>query len=188
MPGLNNHPPSQILDYFGNPECIIVLPTTHPADPGAIPPYLVPPISLIDYLIAENKDLCDGPLHAEIMDFGSGQRQKVHTLYEFLLNFCPLAIIVDQQIRPACTASAVLAPELLFERIVRPTDPGSPPTQASDIWSLACTIYELVFGTRLFHFTNRSSLLGRMAEHCGEVSPEWKEYWDSQEQLRSLCE
>jgi len=84
---------------------------------------------------------------------------KVHSLYDLLLmNYCPLAIIVDEQIRPACTASAVFAPELLFERIVRPTDPGSPPTQASDIWSPACTIYELMFGTRLFHLKSELTL------------------------------
>jgi len=99
-----------------------------------------------------------------------------------------LAIIVNEQTRPACTPAAVCAPELLFERIVRLADPGSPPTRASDIWSLACTIYELMFGTKLFHYAVQSSLLGRMATLCGEISPEWKGYWDSRERLRSLCE
>jgi len=90
LPGLNTHPPRQILDYFGNPECVIVLPITHPADPGAVPPYLVPSISLIDYLIAEDKDFCDGPLHAEIMDFGSGQCQSPHSLWIFA-DFLPIS-------------------------------------------------------------------------------------------------
>ena len=101
---------------------------------------------------------------------------------------CALAIIVNDQTRPACTPAAVCAPELLFERIVHPPDPGSPATRASDIWSLACTIYELIFGTRLFHYAVQGSLLGKMAMLCGEVSPEWQEYWDSRERLRSLCE
>ena len=43
-------PPEDILDHFGNPQCTIVLPTRHSAHPGAIPPYLVPPISVVDYL------------------------------------------------------------------------------------------------------------------------------------------
>ena len=99
-----------------------------------------------------------------------------------------LAIIVNEQTRPACTPAAVRAPELLFERLVRPVDPGSPPTRASDIWSLACTTYELMFGTKLFHYAILNSLLGRIAMLCGEIPPDWKGYWDSLEQLRNLCE
>ena len=53
----------------------------------------------------------------------------------------PLAIIVDEQTRPACTPAAVCAPEIMFERVVRSVDP--PPTRASDIWSLACTVCDL---------------------------------------------
>jgi serine/threonine-protein kinase SRPK3 len=139
---LNNHLPVQIIDYFGNPECTIVLPIMHTVDPEAVPPQ----ISLIDYLTVSSKDLSMRRLWIwEVVSV------KVHTLFELvLMNYCPLATIVDEQIRPACTVGAVIAAELLFERIVRPTDPGSPPTQASDIWSLACTIYEPMFGTGLF--------------------------------------
>jgi len=46
-----------------------------PAHPEALPPYLVPPISVVNYLIDNDKNLFDGPLHAEIMDLGNGQRQ-----------------------------------------------------------------------------------------------------------------
>ena len=98
-----------------------------------------------------------------------------------------LAIIVGEQARPACTPAAVCAPELMFERFVRP-DPLSPPTRASDIWSLACTIYELVFGRRLFDFALEITLLGMMATVCGEVPQEWKGYWESRKPLRDLCE
>jgi len=100
-----------------------------------------------------------------------------------------LAIIVNEQTRPACTPSAVCAPELMFERVVLPADPGSPPTQASDIWSLACTIYELVFGGGIFYFAGRNdTLLRNMVTLCGEVPQGWKGYWESRELLRSLCE
>ena len=54
---------------------MIVLPITHPVHPEALPPYLVPPMSVIDYLIGKDKDFSDGPLHAEIMDLGNSQRQ-----------------------------------------------------------------------------------------------------------------
>jgi serine/threonine protein kinase len=97
------------------------------------------------------------------------------------------AIIVGEQGRPACTPAAVCAPELMFERFVCP-DSRSPPTRASDIWSLACTIYELVFGRRLFDFVLEITLLGMMATFCGEVPQEWKGYWESKTPLRDLCE
>ena len=42
--------------------------------PDAIPPYLVPSTSVIDYLIANDKNAFDAP-HAEIMHLGNGQRQ-----------------------------------------------------------------------------------------------------------------
>jgi len=105
------------------------------------------------------------------------------TAYEYAL-----AIVVNEQTRPACTPAAVCAPELMFERIACPAGLVSPATQASDIWSLACTIYELVFGTRLFSFPLPTMLLGRMATLCGEVPQEWTGNLVSQGQLRSLCE
>jgi hypothetical protein len=58
---------------------MIVLPITNPAHPEALPPYLVPPISVIDYLIAKDKGFFDGPLHAEIMDLGNGQCRVHYT-------------------------------------------------------------------------------------------------------------
>ena len=74
LPSLNNHPPSEILDYFNHPACTIVLSTTHPTHPGALPPYLVPSISVIDYMVDNDKNLLDGPFHAQIIDLGNGQR------------------------------------------------------------------------------------------------------------------
>jgi len=95
-----------------------------------------------------------------------------------------LAIIVGGQARPARTLAAVCTPKLMFERFVR-LDRRSP---ANIIWSLACTIYELVFGRRLFDFALEITLLGMMATFCGEVPQEWKGYWESRKPLRDLCE
>jgi len=53
------------------------------------------------------------------MDLGNGQR-RVHYVtvaYEYAL-----AIIVNDQTRPACTPAALFAHELLFERLVRLAD------------------------------------------------------------------
>lgn|SRR6188768_3460191 len=72
LPTLNEHPPREIFDYFGQPECTIILPTVQPALPQALPPYLVPPISVIDYLKNKDSSFTNALLHAEIMDLGNG--------------------------------------------------------------------------------------------------------------------
>jgi hypothetical protein len=72
LPTLNEHDPRELLDHFEQPECTIVLPTTQPACPQALPSYLVSPISVIDYLIAKDLTLLEAPLQAEIMDLGNG--------------------------------------------------------------------------------------------------------------------
>ena len=72
LPTLNEHSPREILDYFGQPECTIVLLTVQPVLPQALPPYLVPPISVIDYLANQDSNFMEGPLQAEIMDLGNG--------------------------------------------------------------------------------------------------------------------
>ncbi|KIY62910.1 kinase-like protein, partial [Cylindrobasidium torrendii FP15055 ss-10] len=170
LPTLNNHSYRRVLEYFHQPEATLVLPTTVPENPGALPRYLVSPISVIDYLAAKEKDppLFDRPLQARIMDLGN-------------------AIIADEQTLPACTPAAVCAPEIMFGRVVHPEESGSPSTRASDVWSLACTIYEIVCGASLFHFASpNNNLLGNMATICGEVPDEWRSYWESQERLRDI--
>ncbi|CAL1714101.1 unnamed protein product [Somion occarium] len=166
LPTLNEHSPREILDYFGHPECTIILPTVLPEHPEAFPPYLVPPISISDYMVSKDPVFAKMPLHAEIMDLGN-------------------ALVIDERVRPFCTPAAVCAPELMFGRVAQSND--LPPTRASDIWSFACTIYELVFGARLFHFAApNDALLGAMATLCGEVPLVWKNYWNSRERLSSM--
>ncbi|KIY62914.1 kinase-like protein [Cylindrobasidium torrendii FP15055 ss-10] len=169
LPTLNNHSLVDVLEHYDQPNATVVLPTEFPENPGALPHYLVSPISVIDYLAKKEKDppFFDMPLQAQIMDLGS-------------------AIIADEQAFPACTAAAVCAPEIMFERVVRPNEPGRPSTRASDVWSLACTIYQIVFGGTLFHFAcPNDTLLCDMAKICGEVPDEWRSYWESQEELRN---
>ncbi|KZT03711.1 kinase-like protein [Laetiporus sulphureus 93-53] len=166
LPTLDEHPPQSIMDHFGNPECTIVLPTAPPTHPEALPPYLVHPISIFHYLVRKDPVFADTPFRAVIMDLGN-------------------AIAVDEETRPSSTPAAVCAPELMFERVVRSVRPS--PTRASDIWSFACTMYELVFGSRLFHFASPDdALLGAMATLCGEVPLGWQSYWESHEWLGSL--
>jgi len=66
-----------ILDYFGNPGCTIVLPQWQPSHPQALPAYLVPPISIVEYLTHKDPTLHETPLRAEILDLGNGQYCKL---------------------------------------------------------------------------------------------------------------
>lgn len=73
LPTLNKHPIKNILHYFGNPECIIVLPEEQPSDPEALPAYLVPPISIAEYLTNKDPTLDESSPRGVIMDLGNGQ-------------------------------------------------------------------------------------------------------------------
>jgi hypothetical protein len=70
---LNDHPMRDILDYFGNPGCTIVLPQRRPSHPQALPAYLVPPISIMEYMTPKDPALHEASLRAEIIDLGNGQ-------------------------------------------------------------------------------------------------------------------
>jgi len=76
LPTLNDHYIGDILDYFGIPECIIVFPQQHPLRPEALPPYLLSPVSIIDYLTKKDPTFHKAPLRAEILDLGNGQFSK----------------------------------------------------------------------------------------------------------------
>lgn len=79
LPTLNEHRTEDILGYFGNPECTIVLPLKQLSHPQVFPAYLVPPISIAEYLTHKDPALFEGSsLRAEIMDLGSGQYFQQH--------------------------------------------------------------------------------------------------------------
>lgn len=74
---LNDHPPGEILHHFAGLECTVVLPTVHPQHPQALPPYLVPSISVSEYLAKKDSVFRETPLRAEIIDLGNGHR-RIH--------------------------------------------------------------------------------------------------------------
>ncbi|KIM47136.1 hypothetical protein M413DRAFT_23398 [Hebeloma cylindrosporum] len=168
LPTLNDHPIADIFDEVGSPACTIVLPRNQPPTPQTLPAYLVPPISIIDILTMWDPTLHETHLQAEILDLGS-------------------AVLVGDQSRPFCTLTRICAPELVFEVAAHSIKP--PPTRAGDVWSFACTVYELVLGKPLFGgpcVLPNASLLGRIATFCGEIPPSWRNYWNSREELRGL--
>jgi len=73
LPTLSDHPMKSILSYFGHPECTIVLPEKQTSHPQALPAYLVPSISIAEYLTHKDPALHEAPLRAQIMDLGNGQ-------------------------------------------------------------------------------------------------------------------
>ena len=63
----------KILHYFGNPEYTIVLPEERQSHPQSFPAYLVPPISISEYMTHTDPTLYEASLQAVIIDLGSGQ-------------------------------------------------------------------------------------------------------------------
>ena len=73
LPGLNERTELDLLTHFGNPECVTPILAVDPADQTAsLPPYLIPAISMADYLAKAKPPLsleADPPL-LKILDFG----------------------------------------------------------------------------------------------------------------------
>ncbi|EDR15940.1 uncharacterized protein LACBIDRAFT_321041 [Laccaria bicolor S238N-H82] len=163
MPQLDDIIEEDLIDRFDPPECTIVFPRQTPARPESLPPYLVPPTHISELLLKPTAEL-----HIELLDLGN-------------------AIIVgSSSAPPACTPAAVCAPEIMFEQVTTSVVTQSA-TTASDIWALACIMYEIVFNVVLFHLASHDDyLLGKMAAVCGKVPPSWRSFWDSNEHLRKL--
>lgn len=166
LPALQSHSVRDLLDYFGHPECTIVHPIQPPSRPEALPPYLIQPISLMDFISDQDPSFPEKPLQIVIMDLGE-------------------AFVEEEQSRPTETPAAFCAPEIMFGQVAQSSRPAS--TRSSEIWSLACSMYEIVFRGTLFYFAAPNyALLGNMATVCGEIPSSWKSYWDGNERLREM--
>ncbi|OBZ72698.1 hypothetical protein A0H81_07707 [Grifola frondosa] len=62
------HSTKRILDYFSPTECTVVLPRQPPDHPESLPPYLVSPISMVDYFLVQEPTFNMAPLHLKLMD------------------------------------------------------------------------------------------------------------------------
>jgi len=80
LPTLDNRSIQNILSYSGYPECMIVLPLEQLSHPQALPAYLVPPISVLEYLTEKDPTLQEVSLRGVIMDLGNGKysNRNVH--------------------------------------------------------------------------------------------------------------
>ena len=72
LPTLNQRTPKSLLADF-HPECRTILPTVQPVVPNALPPYLVPPISIIEHLQQTDPTFMEVQPHLVILDLGNGQ-------------------------------------------------------------------------------------------------------------------
>ena len=79
LPMLNNHSVKDVLWYF-NPESItIVFLVEQPSDPQTLPVYLVPPISILKYLLKRDPTFDEASLQGVIMDLRNGQDFQLHS-------------------------------------------------------------------------------------------------------------
>ena len=84
LPGLNERTESDVLEHFGNPECVTPILAVNPVDQTAsLPPYLIPAISMADYLAKATPPLSfetELPL-LKILDFGGCKLLRTTALF-----------------------------------------------------------------------------------------------------------
>lgn len=80
LPTLQNHAEDDLLGY-GRPEVTAVLTRNRCARPEGLPPYLVPPFAVLEYLSLRDPEFNEGPWNVEIMDLGNGQHSLVTTVW-----------------------------------------------------------------------------------------------------------
>jgi hypothetical protein len=74
LPGLDELGDSDLIDHFGDPDCVPILAVNPMDQTSALPPYIVSAISMADYLAKATPPL---PIEArppslKLLDFGSG--------------------------------------------------------------------------------------------------------------------
>lgn len=73
LPGLDDQSEDDLLSHFGSPEVTIVLPRNTEKQSDSLPPYLVPSVSILSFMMEEVPAFADSTPELRIIDFGSGQ-------------------------------------------------------------------------------------------------------------------
>lgn len=123
------------MEYFSNPECVVVVPRNPQDANESLPAYLVSPISIMNYL-TKKTSIQSEPVHLKIMDFGNCE--LIITILRKTILTSP-AFRKEDERPPPNTPISIRAPEVTFCELSR-GKVGSDWNQAADVWAAACTV------------------------------------------------
>ncbi|KAJ7630048.1 kinase-like domain-containing protein [Mycena polygramma] len=163
LPELEAFTEIQIWKTVCRPDLLPLLPYDPTRDPDSFPPYLCEAIDLGDFVLKQTPNLAArGPPRVRILDLGH-------------------AYFVETSPPPPCVNPLTFRPpEVIFPRLLDRKNDGHW-DRRSDIWSLACMLYDIVSAKFLFARSwlgpdLNDSLIRMMAMGCGGVPDNWAEY------------
>lgn len=161
LPTLQTHSMRALVNYEGQPDVTVMLSLGHAERPEGLPPYLVQPLALAEFLSLRDPEFMDSAWNVKIMDLGNGQFKVDASGTERLrlaqlcsrANRLALLALPRQYARPRSCSLESLAP--LTPR---------PRAQAiSGPWPARCGAFQLAIPFRLlltaFRCTNSSLAL-----------------------------
>ncbi|KAI0832021.1 kinase-like domain-containing protein [Trametes gibbosa] len=164
FPELAGQDESNVMQDLSPYDVTIVLPCDPVAQTASLPPYVVAPCALAQYM--KQIRAPDSAPHPKLLDYGNARG-------------------TDEPAGDIQCAAEACAPEVAFALVaLGRRDPGWGPE--SDVWAVGAAMYELVAGSSIFHGVGISDgLLRAMAVMAGGVLPEWQAYWESRPSLQS---
>ncbi|KAI9724760.1 MAG: hypothetical protein M1812_000035 [Candelaria pacifica] len=162
--GLSDQDEDSVLrHYLGYPDCTPVLTKDPNRMSDSLPRYIVRPLSFRKYVMeAAGQDKLQW--NAKIMDFGE-------------------AFFRDSRPEYLSTPLVFRAPEVIFYELSK-GEINKDWGYQSDIWSLGCFIFDLVFSRSLLtRDRDEADLIYEMTGTIGPLPNSWNSYWDWEDRL-----
>ncbi|KAM5490650.1 hypothetical protein MaudMau93_002456 [Microsporum audouinii] len=160
LPSLHKYGEAELLNFFSGIEVTVLL-TLDPANQtDSLPPYVLPPINLIELVIKDIYALRSDELCVKIIDFGNAFRRG--------------------DLRPPPESPPYIrAPEIeIWQR--SKGEAASDWGIQGDIWSMGCTAYDMIWGEAFFYlWGDKDVLLSNIAKYGGPFPTSWLPYIDS---------
>ncbi|KAF7297926.1 hypothetical protein HMN09_01013400 [Mycena chlorophos] len=160
LEGLDRFSEEEFWSLSGSPDTSPLVPLSRERNPASYPAYLTSPINMLEFV----KDGMPGFLRNEprirIFDLGCGRFADEAPNAEPVMNLC------------------YAAPELAIPALLNyNVNKSLCQNWRSDIWSLACTTFEIVLGEMLVSAPSDVALPIYVSAACGGAPPEWASWF-----------